>query len=318
MKNFIIRLALHLIGILIATSISFAEPTRSARMAIARDLFRQGFDSYKNKNYTDSIRLFKEGLIIDPSDATAWIYYGHGLLALSQRISARNAYRKAESLLPASNVKAALRARIESIKPSIAPGDNCRDQVERLDPTFVANLVSKLQDIPVIKNITLRYINPTTNTNWDVTRETCGDFYLLEIANFPDGTTRKNVYLIGYPHIGPIYAYNQEKSMYGRLTATDAYPIEYKPTKTSWNTELQYGNQTTYSTCNVTPATNISQNSISSKEPKYFSNCSVETYYPGVGRLEENPTSMAIYPEMQLGILTNDETRKITSIDNAD
>lgn len=94
-----------LFGLLTAAclvELGLAQTANSISPVDPREAFKQAFEHYKVKRYSDAEQLFTEGLRSNPSDAQAVYYLAESKLALGKRMEAKELFTRAARMgLPA-------------------------------------------------------------------------------------------------------------------------------------------------------------------------------------------------------------------------
>ena len=147
----------------------------------ARTYFKLGFEQYQSKNYQAAENLFSKGLALDDKDAKAWQYYGETLEANKALLRARRAYVHATTLMQDGLPKTTLENKVKSLKPSIFPGEICRDLVEKVSPDLLKKMAAEIADWPEIVGSRITY-KTDKNPDYPVTTTSvpCGDIYLYK------------------------------------------------------------------------------------------------------------------------------------------
>lgn len=79
-------------------NVAVSQTSNSASNVDAREVFRQAFEHYKNKNYAEAEKLFSIGIKARSGDAQAHFYLAESLLALGKRSQAKTSFEQALKL----------------------------------------------------------------------------------------------------------------------------------------------------------------------------------------------------------------------------
>lgn len=286
---------------LVASSPVIAEKPNATS---ARELFRKGFDQYKARQFGAAEKLFEQGLAVDEEDATAWEYYGNCLMSRSKKAKARKAYVRAASLLSEGEVKAAVDAKITALSPSILPGENCRDLVERLDPDIVQKLINKIPEHPSVRTGTFNYSSGVGT--WKETTELCGSVYLLVRQFMNDKPIGRTVQILGYPHLRAA----DEKS---HLDTTNAVPLISSTTDHYWVEESQSDVQPNGGSKSTSAISNCEATKARAPKLRTTEIVFLVTCIHKVGNQMSFTTSREVYSEFQISnhIVRNNNPRGV-------